>query len=81
MPSVVLLTDENIIEGIIGSVTLALTAIILRRVIHAPRSVILGMSFIISWFFRRIGVNIYRYLKTNHLASINALKYNIVKNK
>ncbi len=81
MPRIVLLSDENIIEGIIGAVSLALVAIILRRIIHAPRSIILGMSFIISWFLRRIGVNIYLYLKEKRLVSINALKYNIGKNK
>tara|TARA_B100001287_G_C22394275_1_gene394781 strand:- start:340 stop:573 length:234 start_codon:yes stop_codon:yes gene_type:complete len=77
MPKVVLLTDENIIEGFIGALTLAVVAYTLSRIIHAPRSVILGMSFIISWFIRRIGVNIYKYIRDTHKIFISPLRYNI----
>jgi hypothetical protein len=75
MPQIVLLTDENIIEGIIGAIALATVAYTLSRIIHAPRSIILGMSFIISWFLRRVGVNLYQYLKKNRKFSIKSLKY------
>ena len=75
MPRLVLLTDEHIIEGIIGAVSLALVAYSLSHIIHAPRSIILGMSFIISWFLRRIGVNIYIYLKAHHNISIRPFSY------
>ncbi len=75
MPRLVLLTDEHIIEGIIGAVSLALVAYSLSHIIHAPRSIILGMSFIISWFLRRIGVNIYIYLKTHYNISIQPFSY------
>ena len=75
MPQIVLLTDENIIEGIMGAIALVIVAYSLSRIIHAPRSIILGMSFIISWFLRRVGVNLYQYLKKNHKFSIKSLKY------
>ena len=75
MTRIVLLTGENIIEGFIGLISLIITAYILSRIIHAPRSVILGMSFIITWYFRRIGVNVYKYLKSNNIFSINPLTY------
>ena len=65
MPQIVLLSDENIIEGVIGAITLVTVAYTLSHIIHAPRSIILGMSFIISWFLRRVGVNLYQYLKKN----------------
>ena len=67
MTRIVLLTGEDIIEGFIGLISLIITAYILSRIIHAPRSVILGMSFIITWYFRRIGVNVYKYLKAKDM--------------
>ena len=75
MTRIVLLTGENIIEGFIGLISLIITAYILSHIIHAPRSVILGMSFIITWYFRRIGVNVYKYLKSNNIFSIKPLTY------
>jgi hypothetical protein len=75
MTRIVLLTDENIIEGLIGLFTLIITAYTLTYIIHAPRFVIFGMSFIISWYFRRIGINIYKYLKSNNIFSIKPLTY------
>ena len=73
MTRIVLLTGEDIIEGFIGLISLIITAYILSHIIHAPRSVILGMSFIITWYFRRIGVNVYKYLKSNNIFSIKPL--------
>ena len=75
MTRIVLLTGEDIIEGFIGLISLIITAYILSRIIHAHRSVILGMSFIITWYFRRFGVNVYKYLKSHNILSIKPLTY------
>ena len=77
MPRIVLLTDEHIIEGIIGMLSLIIVAYIISHTISAPSSIILGMAFIISWYFRRIGVNIYHYIKKKHGISISPITYSI----
>jgi len=77
MTRIVILTDEQIVEGIIGMLSLTITAYILNHTISAPRSVILGMAFIVSWYFRRVCVNIYSYMKKNHDISISPITYNI----
>ena len=77
MPRIVLLTDEHIIEGIIGMLSLIIVAYIISHTISAPSSIILGMAFIISWYFRRIGVNIYHYMKKKHGISISPITYSI----
>ena len=77
MTRIVILTDEQIVEGIIGMLSLTIVAYIISHTISAPRSVILGMAFIISWYFRRIGINIYRYMKKNHDISISPITYKI----
>ena len=78
MTRVVVLTDEHIIEGIIGMLSLIMVAYIINHTISAPSSIILGMAFIISWYFRRIGVNIYHHIKKNHDISISPITYNII---
>ena len=78
MTRVVVLTDEHIIEGIIGMLSLIMVAYIINHTISAPSSIILGMAFIILWYFRRIGVNIYRHMKKNHDISISPITYNII---
>jgi uncharacterized membrane protein len=75
MPRIVLLTDEHIIEGIIGMLSLIMVAYIINHIISAPSSIILGMAFIISWYFRRIGVNIYHYIKKKHGIYISPISY------
>ena len=77
MTRIVILTDEHIIEGIIGMLSLTIVAYIINHTISASKSVILGMAFIISWYFRRIGVNIYHHIKKNHSISISPITYNI----
>jgi len=77
MPRIVLLTDEHIIEGIIGMLSLIIVAYIINHTISAPSSIILGMAFIISWYFRRVGVNIYHYMKKKHGISISPITYSI----
>ena len=77
MTRVVVLTDENIIEGIIGMLTQIIVAHIINRTISAHSSIILGMAFIISWYFRRIGVNIYQHIKKNHNISVAPITYNM----
>ena len=78
MTRIVILTDEQIVEGIIGMLSLTIAAYIINHTISAPRSVILGMAFIISWYFRRVGVNIYHYMKKNHDISISPITYKII---
>ena len=78
MSRIVILTDEDIAEGIIGMIGLIGTAYILNRIISAPPFIIGGMAFFISWYLRRIGVNIYHYFKYNHGFSIKPLTYNLV---
>jgi len=75
MTRIVILTDEQIVEGIIGMLSLTITAYILNHTISAPSSIILGMAFIISWYFRRIGVNIYHYIKKKHGIYISPISY------
>ena len=77
MTRVVLLTDEDIVEGVIGMLSLTIVAYIISHTISAPRSVILGMAFIISWYFRRIGVNIYHYMKKHYNISVSPITYNV----
>jgi hypothetical protein len=79
MTRIVLLRGDHIIEGIIGMVSLIMVAYIINHTISAPRSVILGMAFIISWYFRRIGVNIYLYLHKHHNVSIAPITYNTIR--
>lgn len=74
---IVLLTDDNIIEGLIGLISLAVTSYIISHIFSAPRPIILGMSFIISWYFRKIGVNLYDYMKENNKMSISPITYSI----
>jgi len=74
---IILLTDDNLIEGLIGMVSLAATSYIISHIISAPRSIILGMSFIITWYFRKIGVNLYDYMKEYHKMSISPITYSI----
>ena len=76
MTRVVVLTDENIIEGIIGILSLIIVAYIINRTISAHSSIILGMAFIISWYFRRIGVNVYNHIKKHHNISVSPITYN-----
>ena len=75
MPKIVLLTDEHIIEGFIGLIILTLSSFILSKIIVTSRLIIGGMAFFITWYFRRIGVNIYKHLKKNNIFSINPLTY------
>ena len=77
MPRIVLLTDEHIIEGMIGMLSLIMVAYIINHAISASSSIILGMAFIISWYFRRIGVNIYQHIKKNHNISVSPITYNM----
>jgi len=77
MPRIILLTDENMVEGIIGMVSLILVSYIISHIISAPRSVILGMAFIVSWYLGRIGANIYHYGKKHYNISISPITYNI----
>ena len=77
MTRIVVLTDEHIIEGIIGMLSLIMVAYIINHTISAHSSIILGMAFIISWYFRRIGVNIYRHFKKTHDISISPITYKI----
>ena len=77
MPRIVLLTDEHIIEGMIGMLSLIMVAYIINHAISASRSIILGMAFIISWYFRRIGVNIYRHMKKKYSISISPITYDV----
>jgi hypothetical protein len=77
MPRIVLLTDEHIIEGMIGMLSLIMVAYIINHTISASRSIILGMAFIISWYFRRIGVNIYRHMKKKYSISISPITYDV----
>lgn len=77
MTRIVLLTDENMVEGIIGMISLTITSYIINRIISAPRSVILGMAFVISWYFRKVGVNAYHYMKKYHKLSISPITYNV----
>ena len=77
MSRVVLLTDENIIEGIIGMISLIMVSYIINKTISAPSYIILGFAFIISWYFRRIGVNIYHHIKKHYNISVSPITYNI----
>jgi len=77
MPRVVILTDIDIIEGIIGMLSLAISAFLLGRTISAPRSVIGGMAFVISWICRKIGVNIFLYLKRKNKIRIKPITYSM----
>jgi hypothetical protein len=77
MPRIVILTDIDIIEGIIGMLSLAIAAFSLGRIISAPRSVIGGMAFVISWISRKIGVNIFLYLKKKNEIHIKPFTYNM----
>ena len=77
MPRIVLLTDDHIIEGMIGMLSLIMVAYIINHAISASRSIILGMAFIISWYFRRIGVNIYRHMKKKYSISISPITYDV----
>jgi hypothetical protein len=77
MPRIVLLTDEHIIEGMIGMLSLIMVAYIINHTISASRSIILGMAFIISWYFRRIGVNIYNHMKKKYGISISPITYDV----
>jgi len=78
MPRIVLLTDEHIIEGVIGMLSLIMVSYIISYTISAPTSIILGMAFIISWYFRRIGVNIYRHIKKKRGISVSPITYDII---
>jgi len=77
MTRVVVLTDEHIIEGIIGILSLIIVACIIDHTISAHSSIILGMAFIISWYFRRMGVDIYQYIKKNYNISVTPITYNM----
>ena len=75
MPRVVVLTDIDIVEGVIGMLSLAISAFLLGRIVSAPRSIIGGMAFVISWISRRVGVNIFLYLKKKNEIHIKPVTY------
>lgn len=77
MTRIVLLTDEHVMEGILGMISLGIAVYLLSITISAPRPVILGMAFFISWYFRRAGIHIYQYVKKHHKLSISPITYNI----
>lgn len=58
---ITILTDEQIIEGLIASISFTLLIIYL----HKREGVILGgiMAWFITWILRKFSVNVYKYLK------------------
>ena len=77
MTRIVILTDNNIVEGVLGLFSLTIMSYIINRFISVSKPIILGLSFIISWYFRKVGVHVYNYIKKYHKISIKPITHNI----
>jgi len=58
MPKMIILTAENIIEGAIGTITMIITANIIKKYFNPHLLITGGISFLMGWIMRKIAINI-----------------------
>ena len=54
-----LIDDEHIFEGILGGIALAIFTYYLQKHKPTPPIVDIFLAFILAWYIRRVGVNLY----------------------
>lgn len=73
---ILILSDEELIEGIIGSLVFVLFRYILINVNHANISYILAGIWFLIWILRKFSVRIFIYLKRQY--DIRNYKLNLI---
>lgn len=68
MSSLTIMTVENIIEGIVASISIVVTYYVLRNYFKWSKPMSSMGGWFITWVFRKFSVNIYKHLNniTNH---------------
>ena len=70
MTRLVLVSDEHIVEGLLGSITFLIIAFILTKFLKMDFYLVGALDFLLTFYFRKIVVNTYRYLKKRNIFSI-----------
>ena len=76
--SFIFLSDTEMVEAIVGSIAFAIMIWYFRMYLGWSRYKAAGSVFPLTWLFRKIGVNIYKYLKSNHGLNIATIKSKIL---
>ena len=72
-----ILTGENIVEGLVASIMIVLSYMILRNYFNLSKPVATMGGWFITWGLRKFSVNLYRYLYKNHGIYIQPLRIDI----
>jgi hypothetical protein len=70
MAKIVLISDEHIVEGALGSLKFLIIAFILTKFVKLDSYLVGSLAFLITFYFRKTFVNIYKHLKKEKIFSI-----------
>ena len=70
MAKIVLISDEHIVEGALGSLKFLIIAFILTKFVKLDSYLVGPLAFLITFYFRKTFVNIYKHLKKEKIFSI-----------
>jgi hypothetical protein len=70
MAKIVLISDEHIVEGVLGSLKFLIIAFILTKFVKLDSYLVGPLAFLITFYFRKTFVNIYKHLKKEKIFSI-----------
>ena len=74
----IFLSDTEMVEAIVGGLAFAIMIWYFRKYLGWSRYKAAGSVFPLTWLFRKIGVNIYKYIKNNHGLNIATIKSKIL---
>lgn len=77
MTKLVLVSDEHLVEGVIGSLKFLIIAFILTKFFKIDSFLVGPFAFLITFYFRKTFVNIYKHLKKEKIFSIKPWSINI----
>ena len=77
MGQIVVMNDDNIVEAISGFIFLSIITPILREHFKLNRYLVIGISFAITFYFRKVSVNIYNLIKRKYMIHIPSITLNI----
>ena len=72
-----ILTGENIVEGLVASIMIVLSHMILRNYFNISKPVATMGGWFITWALRKFSVNLYSYLNQKHGFVIQPLRIDI----
>ena len=74
MTKLVLVSDEHIIEGVLGSLKFLIIAFILTKFLKMDSYLVGPFAFLLTFYFRKSFVIIFKYFKHRNIFSIKPWK-------